>query len=178
MTCLTGLVYPFAVTGIGDVFFPEKVRGSIVYDNGRPIGSLLIEQQFKNRKYFWPRPSAAGFSPLPSNASNLGPTSVDLKMAFDKRRRQLSKADPDMVTEPPQDLLFASGSGLDPDISPQAAIYQVRRVAKARRMAFNQVMDLVQKYVQRRQWDIFGEPRVNVLELNLALDRIASTGSK
>ena len=172
MTCLTGLAYPIAVTVVGRVAFPDKASGSMIEHDGHPVGSALVAQEFKSPKYFWPRPSAAGYNPLPSNASNFGPTSGDLKKIFDERKKKLMKANPGMG-EPPQDLLFASGSGLDPDISPQAALYQARRVAKARGMDSNQVMALVEKYTQKRQWGIFGEPRVNVLDLNLALDSIS-----
>ena len=172
MTLLTGGVYPFVVTEAGHFFFANKTEGSLVYNKaGQLIGSRLVAQQFKNPKYFWPRPSAIGYNPLPSGGSNLGPTSVVLKKEFEARRKRLTHADPG-VGEPPQDLLFASGSGLDPDISPQAAVYQVPRVAKARRMDSNKVLALVLQYIQRRQWRVFGEPRVNVLELNMALDKL------
>ncbi len=173
MTILTGGVYPFVITEIGNFFFAQKVEGSLVYNKaGQLIGSKLVAQNFKNSKYFWPRPSAVEYNPLPSGGSNLGPTSAVLKKTYEERKKRLMNADPGMVGEPPQDLLFASGSGLDPDISPSAALYQVPRVAKARGLDSNKVLALVKKFIKPRQWQVLGEPRVNVLELNLALDKI------
>ncbi len=172
MTVLTGLAYPIVVTVIGHVFFRQQVSGRIVRRSGARVGSLLVEQDFTQPKYFWPRPSAAGFNPLPSGGSNLGPTSAALKQSFELQRAKLIAADPGAGV-PPQDLLFASGSGLDPDISPAAARYQIARVAKARGIAQSQIDNLVKQYTQPRQFGFLGEPRVNVLALNLALDRLS-----
>jgi K+-transporting ATPase ATPase C chain len=169
MTILTGVVYPLVVTAVSQALFHQQAEGSLVRRGDVILGSKLVALAFTSPKYFWPRPSAASFNPLPSSGSNLGPISADLKKAVDERRAKLQAAHPE-GGEPPQDLLFASGSGLDPEISPAAAHYQVIRVAQARGMDASQVTGLVAKFTEGRQLGLFGEPRVNVLALNIALD--------
>jgi potassium-transporting ATPase KdpC subunit len=174
LTVLTGLAYPLLVTGLANVIFPRQASGSLVTHNGRAIGSALIGQPFSDPKYFWGRPSAT--APFPDNAklstgSNLGPTNPALWEAVHDRIDRLRGADPGNTDPIPVDLVTASASGLDPDISPAAAYYQVRRVAKARGISEEEVWRLVTSKIQGRTLGCLGEPRVNVLELNLALDR-------
>lgn len=169
MTVLTGIGYPLLVTVVGQVLFKQQANGSMALHGDVRVGSWLVAQNFEGPKYFWPRPSGASFNPLPSSGGNQGQISASLKTTVDERKARLKVAHPEMG-EPPQDLLFASGSGLDPDISPEAARYQLSRVAKARGMNQAQVKKLVDKLAKDRQFGFFGEPRVNVLALNLALD--------
>lgn len=174
-TVVTGLVYPFLVTGIAQVLFPRQANGSLIERDGKPIGSALIGQPFSSPKYFWSRPSAT--SPYPYNAasssgSNLGPTNPALTDAVAGRIKALRDADPDNKAAVPVDLVTASGSGLDPHISLAAADYQVNRVARARGVDPSKVKDLVSQYTEGRQLGFLGEPGVNVLELNLALDAL------
>jgi K+-transporting ATPase ATPase C chain len=174
MTVLTGVIYPGVIYGIAQVVFPEQADGSLIYDReGKLVGSALIGQPFDDPKYFWSRPSATG--PVPYNAaassgSNLGPIEPNLTAAFKARVEALKQADPENQLPIPVDLITASGSGLDPHISPAAAEYQVRRVARVRGMAENAVRDLVRKHTQSRTLGLLGEDRVNVLALNLDLD--------
>jgi K+-transporting ATPase ATPase C chain len=179
LTVLTGLVYPLVVTGIGQVLFPRQANGSIVEREGKAVGSALIGQPFSSPKYFWPRPSAT--SPYPYNAaassgSNQGPLNPALADAVAGRIKALRDADPENKAPVPADLVTASGSGLDPQISPAAAEYQVNRVARARNLDPSKVRELVLQHTQGRQLGFLGEPRVNVLALNLALD--AMPGAK
>ncbi|KAB2927636.1 MAG: potassium-transporting ATPase subunit KdpC [Candidatus Contendobacter sp.] len=174
LSILTGLVYPLLVTGIGQALFPKEAAGSLIERDGKPVGSRLIGQNFTDPKYFWGRPSATG--PYPNNAvassgSNLGPLNPALKEAVENRVKALRAADPGNTMPVPVDLVTASASGLDPHISPAAAEYQVTRVARARGLASETVRNWVAQHTEDRQWEIFGEPRVNVLKLNLALDR-------
>ena len=174
-TVITGIVYPLAVTGLAQVFFPGRANGSILEKDGKPAGSALIGQQFDGPKYFWGRPSAT--VPYPYNASlssgsNLGPNNPDLLKAVQLRIRHLQAADPGNKQPVPVDLVTASGSGLDPDISPAAALYQAARVARARGLNEAKVRSLVQANTKGRFLGIFGEPAVNVLRLNLALDEM------
>jgi K+-transporting ATPase ATPase C chain len=174
-TILTGLVYPLVVTGIAQLVFPHKANGSLIQNNGKTAGSTLIGQSFDDPKYFWGRLSATG--PYPYNAaassgSNLGPTNPALLDAVKARIAALKAADPTNTQLIPVDLVTASGSGLDPDISVAAAIYQIPRVAKVRGMSEMDVRALVDQFSKGRQLGFLGEPRVNVLELNLALDGI------
>ncbi|HEX8739545.1 MAG TPA: potassium-transporting ATPase subunit KdpC [Casimicrobiaceae bacterium] len=174
-TILTGLVYPGVVTGIAQLAMPYRANGSLIESGDKPIGSELIGQPFSNAKYFWSRPSAT--SPYPYNASassgsNLGPTNPALIDAIKDRIKALREADPENKTPVPIDLVTASASGLDPHISPAAAEYQVARVARARGLAPERVRALVAQYTQGRQLGFLGEPVVNVLQLNLGLDRL------
>lgn len=175
LTVLTGLVYPLSVTGLAQVFFPEQANGSLIVHNGQVVGSKLIGQYFDKPEYFWSRPSAT--SPFPYNAaassgSNLGPTNPALIEAVKVRVAALRSADPSSNTPVPVDLVTASASGLDPHISPAAAMYQVNRVARARGLDERRVRELVARNIEGRQFALFGEPRVNVLELNLALNAL------
>ena len=171
MTVITGLAYPLIVTGIAQVVFKDQANGSLIYQNEKIVGSSLIGQPFSDPKYFWGRPSAT--SPMPyngasSSGSNQGPTNPALKEAVEGRIK-----DHGGKTPVPADLVSASGSGLDPHISPAAAQYQIARVAKARGIQESVLKELVQKHTEARQLGILGEPRVNVLRLNLALDAAA-----
>ncbi len=172
---ITGLLYPLAVTGIAQIIFPQQANGSLIVQNGKVVGSSLIGQPFDDPKYFWGRLSAT--SPYPYNAaassgSNLGPTNPALVDEVQARIDALHTADPNNTTPIPVDLVTSSGSGLDPNISPAAAEYQVARVARARGMSEDAVRRLVAQNTQGRTFGFLGEPRVNVLQLNLALDAI------
>ena len=175
LSIVTGLLYPLLVTGISQAVFPAQAAGSLIERDGKLLGSRLIGQNFTDPKYFWGRPSAT--SPYPNNAaasggSNLGPRNPALKAAVESRIKTLREADPGNTAPVPVDLVTASASGLDPHISPAAADYQMGRVARARGLALEPVRALVAQHTEDRQWGMFGEPHVNVLELNLALDRL------
>jgi K+-transporting ATPase ATPase C chain len=170
-TVLTGVIYPLAITGIAQVTFHDKANGSLIERDGRIVGSELLAQQFTGEKYFWPRPSAGNYATVPSGASNLGPTSQALQSNVTANAaafRTGNKLPADASV--PADMVFTSASGLDPHISPESARLQVGRVAAARGISAEQVKALVEKFVEPPQWNVFGEPRVNVLRLNLALD--------
>ena len=173
LTVLTGLIYPLVITGIAQVAFPRQANGSLIVQDGKAVGSSLIGQPFDDPKYFWGRPSAT--SPFPDNAaassgSNQGPTNPDLAKAVQGRVDALGAADPGNAAPVPVDLVTASGSGLDPHISPAAALYQAPRVARERKLDVEAVRALVERHIEGRTFGILGEPRVNVLALNLALD--------
>jgi K+-transporting ATPase ATPase C chain len=163
-TLLTGVLYPGLVTLFGQTLFPDRANGSLVEANGRVVGSRLIAQRFSEPKYFWPRPSAADYNAMASSGSNLGPTNPKLQEAIGARAQQFA-------SPAPIDLLTASGSGLDPHISPEAALHQVDRVAEARSVSPERVRALVEAHVEDRTLGLLGEPRVNVLLLNMDMDR-------
>jgi len=173
MTMLCGVVYPLLVTGAAQLLFRDAANGSIIERGGKTLGSELIGQPFADPKYFWSRPSAT--APFANNAaassgSNIGPTNPALAEAVKQRIDALRAADPDNPAPVPVDLVTASGSGLDPHISPAAAQYQIARVAKVRGMGEAKVTEMVAQATEGRQFGVLGEPRVNVLLLNLALD--------
>ena len=176
LTVLTGLVNPLSVTGLAQLFFPEQANGSLIVHTGKVVGSKLIGPYFDKPDYFWGRPSAT--SPFPyiaaaSGGSNLGPTNPALIEAVKARVAALRSADPGSDSPIPVDLVTASGSGLDPHISPAAALYQVKRVARARGLEENAVHTLVTQHTEGRQFGLLGERRVNVLQLNLSLNALS-----
>lgn len=175
MTVLTGIVYPITVTGLAQLLFRDQASGSLVMVDGHSVGSRLIGQGFSDPKYFWSRPSATEPQPyntLASSGSNLGPLNPALTDAIRRRIHALKDADPTNTLPVPVDLVTASGSGLDPDISIAAARYQATRVALARGLTPQQLQTLIAKHAQGRFLGVIGEPRINVLELNLALDAL------
>jgi potassium-transporting ATPase KdpC subunit len=172
-TLITGVAYPLVVTGIAQVIFPFQANGSLIVKDGKVVGSALIGQPFDEPKYFWGRPSATspfGYNAAASSGSNLSPTNPALVSAVQGRVDALRAADPGNTAPVPVDLVTASASGLDPHISPAAALYQVSRVARERKLAPEAVRALVERRTEGRFWGLLGEPRVNVLALNLALD--------
>lgn len=174
-TVITGVLYPLGVTGVAGLFFPNQAGGSLIEKEGEVVGSRLIGQPFDDPKYFWSRPSATGptaYNAAASSGSNLGPTNEVLKKAIADRVAALKAADPENIDPVPVDLVTASGSGLDPHISPAAAYYQVGRVAKARGLSKETVDELVAQQTEGRRW-VLDEHRVNVLELNLVLDQLS-----
>lgn len=172
LTIVTGVIYPFAVTSISQIVFPNQSNGSLIVVDGKTYGSEMIGQQFDDPKYFWGRLSAIGYDASTSSGSNYGPMNPALIEAVQARIDALKAADPDNALPIPVDLVTASGSGLDPHISVAAALYQVSRVASSRGLNEADVVALINQITEGRQLGIFGEPRVNVLLLNLALDGI------
>jgi K+-transporting ATPase ATPase C chain len=175
MTLLLGIVYPLLIAGVAKVAFPRQAAGSLIYQDGKLIGSSLIGQSFSDPKYFWGRPSATTPQPyngLASTGSNLGPLNPALIDAVKANAKALHDADPDNRRPIPVDLVTASASGLDPEVSLAAAEYQAERVARARHLDLSRVQELIQSHERERLLGFIGERRINVLELNLALDRL------
>jgi len=176
MTLLTGILYPLFITGVAQFLFPAKANGSLVMKYGKVIGSTLIGQNFDSNIYFSSRPSAIDYNPVPSSGSNLGPTSEKLKIQVTERRRSfIEKNTLSDTTAIPKEMLFASGSGLDPHISPEAALIQLKRVTNSRGLNEAQkqlIVQLIKNKTEEPQFSIFGVRRINVFELNLALDNI------
>lgn len=175
LSVITGLLYPVLTFGVGKLLFPQQTAGSLITSGQNLVGSRLIGQQFSSPRYFWGRPSAT--SPMPYNGvnsggSNFGPSNSAQKAAVADRIKALRDADPDNHAPVPVDLVTASGSGLDPEISPAGAMYQVQRVARLRNLNPVDVKHLVEEHIQQPQLAMLGEPRINVLELNLAIDRL------
>jgi K+-transporting ATPase ATPase C chain len=174
LTVLTGLIYPGVVTGLCQILFPAKANGSLIVANGQAIGSELIGQNFKRPEYFQPRPSAAGndgYDPTASGASNLGPTNQKLADRVKDSVASFRKNNPEYTGPIPADLVTSSGSGLDPDLSPASAEAQAARIARARGISVRQVQELIAGHTRGRDLGFLGEPRVNVLEINRALDK-------
>ena len=174
LTVVTGVAYPLLVTGIAQGLFPDAANGSLIERDGKPVGSELVGQPFSDPKYFWSRPSATGpvpYNPAASSGSNQGPLNPALEEAVKAHIEALKAADPSQTAPIPVDLVTASASGLDPHISPAAAAWQAPRIARLRGLSFDSVRGLVAQHTQGRQFGVLGEARVNVLRLNLALDR-------
>ncbi len=176
MTVLTGIIYPVILTGIAQVAFPAESNGSLIVKDGKVTGSELIGQKFDSDAYFWSRPSAIGYNPIPSGASNYGPTSDTLKKLVEARREAFRKMNPVAdLSSIPNEMIFASASGLDPHISPGAALLQVERIAEVRHLTAAQKQELLQeirKLTEPPQLFFLGEERINVLILNMELDKI------
>jgi K+-transporting ATPase ATPase C chain len=174
MTVITGVIYPLVITIAAQALFPDQANGSLLRNRGTVVGSALIGQSFDgDKRYFWSRPSAITYNPLPSSGSNLGPTSASLQEAVRQREADFRAANSlaaDIAV--PADVIFASGSGLDPHISPESARLQSDRVANARGLDVTRIRTLVDQYTETSQFGILGQPRVNVLLLNLALDQL------
>ncbi|MDD5226789.1 MAG: potassium-transporting ATPase subunit KdpC [Candidatus Omnitrophica bacterium] len=178
LTVVTGVLYPWAITGIAQTFFKDQANGSLIFENGRLAGSELIGQPFDDPQYLWGRLSAtspASFNAAASSGSNFGPMNPDLLKATQVRIKRLQDADPGNKSPVPVDLVTASGSGLDPHISPAAAEYQIPRIASARKLTGEEVRSIIRQHTQNRLFGIIGEPVVNVLKVNLQLDRSKKT---
>lgn len=173
LVLVTGIIYPFLITSFAALAFNHKANGQLVVSKGKTVGSKLIGQHFSSDKYFWSRPSAVDYNPLPSGGSNLGPTSAELKKTVEIRKKLILEKHVNQ-TEIPIELLYASGSGLDPHINPLTARYQIDRIIKARgldsEIGRKQLLELIEKNRQTRKFGLFGAPTVNVLQLNIALD--------
>ena len=174
-TLLTGIVYPLLVTGLSQVIFPWQANGSLLNENGKNVGSRLIGQSFTGPEYFWGRPSAtspSAYNGEASSGSNLGPSNTEFLKTMKDRVTHMKNADPENIQPVPVDLVTGSGSGLDPEVSPLAAYYQVPRVAKARHINPSALNELIESHIKSRTFWILGEPRVNVLELNILLKNL------
>lgn len=169
MTLLAGLAYPLLITGMAQLTMKTKADGDMMYSKGKIVGSKWIAQKFESDKYFWPRPSSIDYNPLPSGGSNLGPTSSALKKAVEERKEKISRG---KKVDIPSELLFASGSGLDPHISLSTAYFQIDRIIKARGLDRQSLENLIKDMTIKRSMGFIGEPCVNVLELNIALDNL------
>lgn len=172
LTLLTGIIYPLAVTLIGYLTMHNLANGQLVNSDGKIKGSFLIGQKFESEKYFWSRPSAVDYTPLPSGGSNLGPTSAQLKKNVLERKAKISAGTTNQNNNLPADLLYASGSGLDPHITPKAALFQMNRIAQARNLPKETVAKLIEDFTEKSPLDLFGPPIINVLKINLALDQL------
>jgi len=173
LTIITGIFYPLFITGVSHLFFHNRASGSLIYRNGKPVGSSLIGQPFSNPKYFWGRPSAtspAPFNAASSSGANLGPSNPALAETIKNRIKAYKAADPNNTNPVPIDLVTSSASGLDPHISLAGAYYQAPRVARLRNLPLDTVRDVIHQHKNKRFLGVLGEPTVNVLELNLALD--------
>jgi K+-transporting ATPase ATPase C chain len=176
LTVLLGLLYPLVMTVVAQLLFPHKANGSFIERDGKIIGSELIAQKFQSDRYFWPRPSSIDYNPIPSGATNFGPTSETLRKLVIQRKGDFimnNHLSPDAIV--PTEMLFASGSGIDPHISPDAALMQVNRIALARGFDDQKkavLLQLVRNHIETYQFELFGEPRVNILKLNLELDNL------
>jgi K+-transporting ATPase ATPase C chain len=176
MTVLTGIIYPLVMTVIAQLSFPSKANGSLIFEDGKVLGSVLIGQKFDSSIYFWSRPSVIGYNPVPSGASNYGPTSDTLKKQVTARRALFAKIN--SITDEatiPKEMIFASASGLDPHISPQAALMQVERISKARQFDNSErekLLKIINELTEGPQFLFFGEQRINVLSLNIELNKI------
>jgi potassium-transporting ATPase KdpC subunit len=181
MTILTGLIYPLIMTGLAQVLFPSESNGSLILKDGKVIGSELIGQKFDSSIYFWSRPSAISYNPVPSGASNYGPTSDTLKKMVESRRQSFAQMNSiNDLSSVPKEMIFASGSGLDPHIPPEAAYMQVDRIVKARHFTVNQreeLLEKLKKLTEPPQFLFLGEKRINVLILNMELDNIGETAT-
>lgn len=176
LTLITGIAYPLAITLISRLAFSSQASGSMITKDGKRIGSELIAQEFTRPGYFWTRPSAGSFATVSSGVSNLGPTSAALRELMSTRRKALQEAhDLPEDAKVPDELVAASGSGLDPHISPDAAKFQAGRVAKARRLSESKVLEFIAAHTESPQLGILGEARINVLKLNLALDSLGTS---
>lgn len=178
LTVITGLIYPLLITGIAQLFFPWQANGSLIEDNGKIIGSVLIGQAFDAPEFFWPRPSAT--SPFPYNAaesggSNMAPSNPDFLKLVTERIAKIKQSDPENNLPIPIDLVTASASGLDPEISPLAAYYQATRIAKTHHVPEMVITQLIEDHIKNRTCMLLGQPRVNVLELNIALNKIGNS---
>jgi potassium-transporting ATPase KdpC subunit len=176
MTILTGIIYPLVMTGIAQIAYPSKSNGSLIMRNGKVIGSELIGQRFDSSIYFWSRPSFIGYNPVPSGASNWGPTSDTLKKLTELRRETFAKMNSlTDLSSIPKEMIFASASGLDPHISPEAALMQVERISEARHFSSGEkekLMEILNDMTEKPQFYCLGQPRINVLILNIELDKI------
>jgi K+-transporting ATPase ATPase C chain len=181
MTLLTGIIYPLVVTSIAYLTMKDKAEGGFIYSNNQVVAANLIAQKFDSNKYFWGRPSSIDYNPLPSGGSNLGPTSADLKKAVDERRERILKSQNIANGKIPSELLFASGSGLDPHISPSTAKFQLERIVQARNLDHvdgkKKLEDLIDQMTTKRLLGFIGKPYVNVVMLNIALDKLANQKS-